>query len=153
MREETTRCAKNIVVGERLKVQGGGKRRVVTVPNNRERSHTTAVKPRLTSQCNSPAPPAALGRRESVRRVVVCRSVARTHVVVPTRLDLHNHRAELWLCWDSPLGLMRQPLKAPKRPLRERELSSLYSPLVLRGRLPFRRLNQHRGFWFDYICG
>jgi len=67
-------------------------------PNNRVRNHITDAEPRLAALCNSRAPPAALGRQESVRRAVVRKSVARTHAVsrgpVPTRLDLHNHRAE-----------------------------------------------------------
>jgi hypothetical protein len=58
-------------------------------PNNRVRSHITAAKPPLTALCNSRAPLAALERQESVRRVVVCKSVARTHAVprgpVPTK--------------------------------------------------------------------
>jgi hypothetical protein len=69
-----------------------------TAPNNSVRSHKTAAEPRLTALCNSRAPPAALGRQESVRRVVVRKSVARTHAApcgpVPTRLDLHSRRAE-----------------------------------------------------------
>src|SRR6516165_6160479 len=117
-------------------------------PNNRVRSHITAAKPRLTALCNSRAPPAALGRQESVRRAVVCKSVARTHAVSPG-LEVHNRRAEPELCscsnfqeiiepnrshkvrnrnWDTPLGLMRHPPKASRRLLRERKLSSWHSP-------------------------
>ena len=66
-----------------------------SAPNNRVRTRITAAKSRLIALCNSPAPPAALERQEPVRRVVVCKSVARTHAVVPTRLDLHNRRADL----------------------------------------------------------
>ena len=97
----------------------------------------TAAKPPLTALCNSRAPPAALGRQESVRRVVVRKSVARTHAVwrgpVPTRLDLHNRRAgphkDRSRNRGTPAGPIRHPLKAPRRLLRERELSSLHSPL------------------------
>ena len=67
-------------------------------PNNRVRNHITDAEPRLAALCNSRAPPAAQGRQESVRRVVVCKSVARTYAVprgaVRPRLDLHNRRAE-----------------------------------------------------------
>jgi hypothetical protein len=81
----------------------GSQKRVFSVPNNRVRTHRTAAKPRLTAPCNSRAPPVALGRQESVRRVVVCKSVARTYAVprsvaVAPRLDPHNRRAEPWLC-------------------------------------------------------
>jgi hypothetical protein len=97
-----------------------------SAPNNLVRSHKTAAKPPLTALCNSPAPLVALGRQESVCRVVVCRSVARTHSVSPT-LDLHNRRAEPELCSrkvrsrnrGKPLGLMRRPLKASRRLFRE----------------------------------
>src|SRR6516162_9232641 len=113
-------------------------------PSNPGRSHTTAAKPRPTALRNSRAPPAALGRQESVRRAVVRKSVARTHAV-PPGLEVHNRRAEPELCscskfqeinepdpsqkvrsrnWDTPLGLMRHPPKASSRLLRERELSS-----------------------------
>ena len=68
-------------------------------PNNRVCNHTPAAKLRLTALCNSRAPLAALGKQESVRRVVVCKSVARTYAVprgpVRPRLDLHNRRAEV----------------------------------------------------------
>ena len=50
-------------------------------PNNRVRSYMTAAKPPPTALCNSRAPPAALGRQESVQRVVVRKSVARTLAV------------------------------------------------------------------------
>jgi|SRR6516165_426332 len=118
-------------------------------PSNPGRSHTTAAKPRPTALRNSRAPPAALGRQESVRRVVVCKSVARTHAVSPG-LEVHNRRADPELCSCSkfqeiiesdrshkvrsrnrgtPPGLMRHPLKASRRLLRERELlSSWHSP-------------------------
>jgi hypothetical protein len=66
--------------------------------NDRVCNYKTAAEPRLTALCNSRAPPEALGRQESVRRVVVRKSVARSHAApwepVPTRLDLHNRRAE-----------------------------------------------------------
>ena len=85
-------------------------------PNNRVRSHMTAAKPPLTALCNSRAPPAALGRQESVQRVVVRKSVARTLAVswapVSTRLDLRNRRAAPFR-WGTPSGLMRHPLKSP----------------------------------------
>src|SRR6516165_7441303 len=90
-------------------------------PNYRVRSHITAAKLRLTALCNSRAPPAALGRQESVGRVVVCKSVARMHGVpcgLPTR-PLHNCRAEPFRNWGTPTGLKRHSLKEPKRPLRE----------------------------------
>ena len=81
-------------------------------PNNWVRSHMTAAKPPLTALCNSRAPPAALGRQESVQRVVVRKSVARTLAVswapVPTRLDLRNRRAAPFR-WDTPSGLMWHP--------------------------------------------
>src|SRR6516225_2892055 len=66
---------------------------VFIAPNNQVRSHITAAKPPLTALHNSRAPTAALGRQELVRRVSVCKSMARTHSVSPT-LDLHNRRAE-----------------------------------------------------------
>jgi len=76
----------------------GSQKRVFSGPNNRVRSHIRAAKPPLTALCNSPAPLAALGKQESVRRVVVRKSVARTYAVprgaVRPRLDLHNRRAE-----------------------------------------------------------
>ena len=64
-------------------------------PNNRVRSYKTAAEPRLTALCNSRAPPEALGRQESVCRVVVRKLVARTDAAsVPTKRDLHNRRVE-----------------------------------------------------------
>jgi len=73
-------------------------RGLALLPNNRVRSHIAAAKPPLIALCNSRAPRAALGRQESVRRVVVCKSMARIHAVlrepVPPRLDLHNRREE-----------------------------------------------------------
>jgi len=49
------------------------------------------------------------------------------------RLDLHNRRAGPHKVrsryWGTPAGPIRHPLKAPRRLLRERELSSLHSPL------------------------
>src|SRR6516225_6886915 len=105
----------------------GSQKRVFSAPNNQARSHKTAAESWLTALCNSQAPPAALGRQESVRRVVVRKSVARTHAVwrgpVPTRLDLHNRRAEPKLCSRSH-EVRRHPLKASRRLLRERELLS-----------------------------
>ena len=124
-------------------------RGLALLPNNRVRSHIAAAKPPLIALCNSRAPRAALGRQESVRRVVVCKSVARTHAVSPG-LEVHNRRADPELCSCSkfqeiiesdrshkvrsrnrgtPPGLMRHPLKASRRLLRERELlSSWHSP-------------------------
>src|SRR5262250_2027863 len=72
-----------------------------------------AAKPPLTALCNSRAPPAVLGRQESVCRVVVCKSVAGTHAVphgpVPPWLDQHNCTAEV-RCrnWGTRPGPMRQ---------------------------------------------
>jgi hypothetical protein len=97
-------------------------------PNNWVRSHITAAKPPLTALRNNRASLVVLGRQESVCRVVVCKSGARTHSVSPT-LDLHNRRAEAELCsrshkvrsrhWDTTLGPTRHPLKALKQLLRE----------------------------------
>jgi hypothetical protein len=124
-------AAKKPLADRRAHLLIGSQNRVFSAPNNRVHSHITAAKPRLTALCNSRAPPAALGRQESVRRVVVCKSVARTLAVswapVPTRLDLRNRRAEPF-CWDTPSGLMRHSLKSPSWLLRERELSSLHPP-------------------------
>jgi len=110
---------------------------VFSASNNWVRSHRTAA--RLIALCNSRALPAAREKQGSARRVVVCRSVARTHAMpcrpVPTRPDLHNRRVEVRSGnWGTPFGPMR-PLKAPKRLLREREFSSFAFSLVLCGRL------------------
>jgi hypothetical protein len=97
--------------------------RRISGPNNRARIHITAAKPPLTALGNSQALAAALGKQESVRRVVVCKSVARTRSVSPT-LDRHNRRAEPELCSRSHKarsrhlgttpGPMLHPPKAPK---------------------------------------
>jgi len=52
-----------------------------SAPNDWVRSHITAAQQRLTALCNNRAPSAAVERQESVRRVVVRKSVARTHAV------------------------------------------------------------------------
>ena len=98
-------------------------RRLALPPNNWVRSHMSAAEPLLTALCNSRAPLVALGRQESVCRVVVCKSGGRTHSVSPT-LDLHNRRAEPELCshshearsrhWGITLGPMQRLLKSAK---------------------------------------
>src|SRR6516164_1761275 len=104
------------------------------------RTHITAAKPRLTAPCNSQAPSAALGRRGLVRTVVVRKSVGCTDAMRvdrrPARLDLHNRRAGPHKVrsrnWGTPAGPIRHPLKAPRRLLRERELSSWHSLVAVR---------------------
>src|SRR5690348_18154487 len=55
--------------------------------SNRARTNPRAAKPPLSLLCSTRAPPEASGRRETARRVLAGKSVARNHAVSPT-LDL-----------------------------------------------------------------